>query len=229
MLLCWEKSMHLPQCCCISYLLCVYHAQFGSLRETALLPAPLHWCCGVLMLFCWEKSTHLTVLLYISYLFICTAHSLFFFMKYETVLLLHENWNYCTKHVWCPHELQNKNFSMVHCTTWWNGAGKGRGWKTAAILHAGSSSSMSQAQLLNCQVTHKGYTCIADADSGALALTKQSLGTAMLPSITIRHPITQSQNQSVSHRPINRSHSQINQLIRIRLLNKSQIRQSFHQ
>lgn len=138
------------------------------------------------------------------------------------ILLLHENGNYCTKHV------QNKNFSMVHCMTWWNGAGKGRGWKTAAILHAGSSSSMSQAQLLNCQITHKGHTYIADLDSEALALTKQPLGTATLPFLSIRHPISQSKNQSVSHRPINRSHSQINQLISIRLFNKSQIRQSFH-
>ena len=32
------------------------------------------------------------------------------------VLLLHENLNYRTKHIWCLCKLQTKNFSMVCCT-----------------------------------------------------------------------------------------------------------------
>ena len=68
-------------------------------------------------------------------LFVCVLCTMWCFVWFlhEMVLLQHENLNYCTKHIWCLCKLQKKNFSMVCCTTlWWDGAGKGRGWKTAA-------------------------------------------------------------------------------------------------
>ena len=49
-------------------------------------------------------------------------------------LLWHENWSYCVKYVWCLCKLQNKSFIMA-CCLWWNGTGKGRGWKTATIIY----------------------------------------------------------------------------------------------
>ena len=72
---------------------------------------------------------------------VCTVYSLMLsLILHEMALLLHENWSYWIKDVWCLRKLQNKNFIMVCCTTLWRlGAGKGQGWKTATILLAAVS------------------------------------------------------------------------------------------
>ena len=76
----------------------------------------------------------------------------------------------------CLCKLQNKNFSVVCCTTlWWDGAGKGRGWKTAAIIYCWQQQHVCgrTAQLSDIS---SGATCVADLDSRALALTKEASG-----------------------------------------------------
>ena len=65
---------------------------------------------------------------------------------------------------------------MVCCTTlWWDGAGKGRGWKTAAIIYCWQQQHVCgrTAQLSDIS---SGATCVADLDSRALALTKEASG-----------------------------------------------------
>ena len=111
-------------------------------------------------------------------LFVCVLCTMWCFVWFlhEMVLLPHENLNYCTKRIWYLCKLQNKNFAMVCCTTlWWDGAGKGRGWKTAAIIYC-----WKQQRVLGrtAQLSHisSGATCVADLDSRALALTKEASG-----------------------------------------------------
>ena len=111
-------------------------------------------------------------------LFVCVLCTMWCFVWFlhEMVLLLHENLNYCTKRIWYLCKLQNKNFSMVCCTTlWWDGAGKGRGWKTAAIIYCWQQQHVPgrTAQLSDIS---SGATCVADLDSRALALTKEASG-----------------------------------------------------
>ena len=113
-------------------------------------------------------------------LFVCVLCTMWCFVWFlhEMVLLLHENLNYCTKRIWYLCKLQNKNFSMVCCTTlWWDGAGKGRGWKTAAIIYCWQQQQHVRggrtAQLSDIS---SGATCVADLDSRALALTKEASG-----------------------------------------------------
>ena len=111
-------------------------------------------------------------------LFVCVLCTMWCFVWFlhEMVLLLHENLNYCTKRIWYLCKLQNKNFSMVCCTTlWWDGAGKGRGWKTAAIIYWWQQQHVRgrTTQLLDIS---SGATCVADLDSQALALTKEASG-----------------------------------------------------
>ena len=111
-------------------------------------------------------------------LFVCVLCAVWCFVWFlhEMVLLLHENLNYCTKRIWYLCKLQNKNFSMVCCTTlWWDGTGKGRGWKTAAIIYCWQQQHVRgrTAQLLDIS---SGATCVADLDSRALALTKEAFG-----------------------------------------------------
>ena len=65
---------------------------------------------------------------------------------------------------------------MVCCTTlWWDGAGKGRGWKTAAIIYC-----WQRQQHVRGRHSAVGYLKwghpVADLDSGALALTKEASG-----------------------------------------------------
>ena len=116
-------------------------------------------------------------------LFVCVLCTMWCFVWFlhEMVLLQHENLNYCTKHIWCLCKLQNKNFSMVCCTTlWWDGAGKRRGWKTAAIIYCWQQQHVcgQTAQLLDIS---SGATCVADLDSAALALTKEASGNSRVP------------------------------------------------
>ena len=137
----------------------------------------IYWCCDVYMLFWWEKRQHLTIIGYISY-FLCVLCTMWCFVWFlhEMVLLLHENLNYCTKHIWYLCKLQNKNFSMVCCTTlWWDGAGKGRGWKTAAIIYCWQQQHV-RGQTAQLSDISSGATSVADLDSRALALTKEASG-----------------------------------------------------
>ena len=111
-------------------------------------------------------------------LFVCVLCTMWCFVWFlhEMVLLLHENLNFCTKRIWYLCKLQNKNFSMVCCTTLrWDGAGKGRGWKTAAIIYCWQQQHVrgGTAQLSDIS---SGATCVADLDSRALALTKEASG-----------------------------------------------------
>ena len=111
-------------------------------------------------------------------LFVCVLCTMWCFVWFlhEMVLLLHENLNYCTKRIWYLCKLQNKNFSMVCCTTlWWDCAGKRRGWKTAAIIYCWQQQHVRgrTAQLWDIS---SGATCVADLDSRALALTKEASG-----------------------------------------------------
>ena len=112
-------------------------------------------------------------------LFVCVLCTMWCFVWFlhEMVLLLHENLNYCTKRIWCLCKLQNKTFSMVCCTTlWWDGAGKGRGWKTAAIIYCWQQQRHVRDRTAQLSDISSGATCVADLDSGALALTKEASG-----------------------------------------------------
>ena len=120
-------------------------------------------------------------------LFVCVLCTMWCFVWFlhEMVLLLHENLNYCTKRIWYLCKLQNKNFSMVCCTTlWWDGAGKGRGWKTAAIIYCWQQQHVCgrTAQLSDIS---SGATCVADLDSRALALTKEASGNSCVSVETV--------------------------------------------
>ena len=130
------------------------------------------------MLFCWEKKQHLIIIVYISY-FLCVYCAQCdvlcdFCMKWFCCCM---KTNYCTKHIWCLCKLQNKNFLMVCCTTlWWDGAGKGRGWKTAAIIYCWQQQQHVRGRTGQLSDISSGATCVADLDSGALALTKEASG-----------------------------------------------------
>ena len=111
-------------------------------------------------------------------LFVCVLCTMWCFVWFlhEMVLLLHENLNYCTKRIWYLCKLQNKNFSMVCCTTlWWDGAGKGRGWKTAAIIYCWQQQHV-RGRTAQLSDISSGATCVADLDSRALVLTKEASG-----------------------------------------------------
>ena len=150
------------------------------------------------MLFRWEKKAapHNTVICFV--LFVCVLCTMWCFVWFlhEMVLLQHENLNYCTKHIWCLCKLQNKNFSMVCCTTlWWDGAGKGRGWKTAAIIYCWQQQQHVCGRTTQLSDISSGATYIADLDSGVRALTKEAPGNnhaehltlMMKPSLSISH------------------------------------------
>ena len=63
---------------------------------------------------------------------------------------------------------------MVCCTTlWWDGAGKGRGWKTAAIIYCWQQQHV-RGRTAQLSDISSGATCVADLDSAALALTKKA-------------------------------------------------------
>ena len=111
---------------------------------------------------------------------LCTMWCSVWFL-HEMVLLLHENLNYCTKRIWYLCKLQNKNFSMVCCATlWWDGAGKGRGWKTAAIIYCWQQQHV-RGRTAQLSDISSGATCVADLDSRALALTKEASGNSRAP------------------------------------------------
>ena len=145
------------QCCFVLYVLCVYCAHFHSLHERPscqngiLFTPPVSFSLRVGPDFKWVFPVADILMLWCIYvvlmskkaaphnnrirfvLFVCVLCTMWCFVWFlhEMVLLQHGNLNYCTKHIWCLCKLQNKNFSMVCCTTlWWDGAGKGRGWKT---------------------------------------------------------------------------------------------------
>ena len=129
------------------------------------------------MLFCWEKKQHLTIIVYISYFLCVYCAQCDVWFLHEMILLLHENLNYCTKRIWCLCKLQNKNFSMACCTTlWWDGAGRGRRWKTAAIIYCWQQQQHVRGRTAQLSDISSGATCVADLDSGALALTKEASG-----------------------------------------------------
>ena len=136
------------------------------------------------MLFCWDKKQHLKILVYVSY-FLCVycaqCDVLCDFcmkrfccsMKTKTIV---------SKHIWCLCKLQNKNFSMVCCTTlWWDGAGKGRGWKTAAVIYCWQQQQHVRGRTAQLSDISSGATWVADLDSGALALTKEASGNSRVP------------------------------------------------
>ena len=65
---------------------------------------------------------------------------------------------------------------MICCTTlWWDGAGKGRGWKTAAIVYWWQQQHV-RGRTTQLSDISSGATCVADLDSRALALTKEASG-----------------------------------------------------
>ena len=101
---------------------------------------------------------------------------------HEMALLLHENWSYWIKQVWCLCKLQNKNFIRVCCTTLWRpGAGKGRRWKTATVIYCGQQSQRDQSRPTQLSGISSGPRLHTDRDSGALALTKQNPGSSRDP------------------------------------------------
>ena len=76
---------------------------------------------------------------------------------------------------------------MVCCTTlWWDGAGKGRGWKTTAITYCWQQQHVCgrTAQLSDIS---SGATCVADLDSRALALTKEASGNSHDWAVTLHY------------------------------------------
>ena len=65
---------------------------------------------------------------------------------------------------------------MVCCTTlWWDCAGKGRGWKTAAIIYC-CQQQRGRGRTVQLSNISSGATCVADLDSRALTLTKEASG-----------------------------------------------------
>ena len=65
---------------------------------------------------------------------------------------------------------------MVCCTTlWWDGAGKGRGWKTAAIIYCWQQQRV-RGRTAQLSDISSEWTGVADLDSRALALTKEASG-----------------------------------------------------
>ena len=65
---------------------------------------------------------------------------------------------------------------MVCCTTlWWDCTGKGRGWKTAAIIYCWQQQRV-RGRTAQLSDISSGATCVADLDSRALALTKEASG-----------------------------------------------------
>ena len=65
---------------------------------------------------------------------------------------------------------------MVCCITlWWDGAGKGRGWKTAAIIYCWQQQHV-RGRTTQLSDIASGATCVADLDSRALARTKEASG-----------------------------------------------------
>ena len=186
------------QCCFVLYVLYVYCAHFHSLHERPscqngiLFTPPVSFSLRVGPDFKWVLPVADILMLWGIYVVLlrkkAASHNIGFLCVYcakcdvlwflhEMVLLQHENWNYCTKPIWCLCKLQNNNFSMVCCTTlWWDGSGKGRVWKTAAIIYCWQQQQHVRgwtAQLLDIS---SGATCVADLDSGALALTKEASG-----------------------------------------------------
>ena len=113
-----------------------------------------------------------------------------------------------TKHVWCLCKLQNKCFSMVCFTNLcWNGAGKQRGERQCHYCWRQQHVHSRTAQL---SVDSRGPTCIADLDSGALALTNtqnrpallqlnRPLGTAMSSLVTTSQHTQQSGHHQLAH------------------------------
>ena len=70
---------------------------------------------------------------------------------------------------------------MVCCTTlWWDCAGKGRGWKTAAIIYCWQQQRV-RGRTAQLSDISSGATCVADLDSRALALTKEASGNSRAP------------------------------------------------
>ena len=129
------------------------------------------------MLFCWEKKAgpHNNRIRFVLFARVLCTMWCFVWFLHEMVLLQHENLNYCTKHIWCLCKLQNKNFSMVCCTTlWWDGGGKGRGWKTAAVIYCWQQQQHVRGRTAQLSDISSGATCVADLDSAALALTKEA-------------------------------------------------------
>ena len=190
------------QCCFVLYVLCVYCAHFYSLHERPscqngkLFTPPVSFSLRVGPDFKWVLPVADILMLWCMYvvlmrkkaaphnnrihfvLFVCVLCTMWCFVWFlhEMVLLQHENLNYCTKHIWCLCKLQNKNFSMVCCTTlWWDGAGKGRGWKTAAIIYCWQQQHV-RGWTAHLSDISSGATCVADLDSAALALTKEASG-----------------------------------------------------
>ena len=70
---------------------------------------------------------------------------------------------------------------MVCCTTLWrDGTGKGRGWKTAAIIYCWQQQHV-RGRTTQLSDISSGATCVADLDSRALALTKEASGNSRGP------------------------------------------------
>ena len=76
---------------------------------------------------------------------------------------------------------------MVCCTTlWWDCAGKGRGWKTAAIIYCWQQQRV-RGRTAQLSDISSGATCVADLDSWALALTKEASGNSRGPPSNCKH------------------------------------------
>ena len=82
---------------------------------------------------------------------------------------------------------------MVCCTTlWWDCAGKGRGWKTAAIIYCWQQQ-RGRGRTVQLSDISGGATCVADLDSRALALTKEASGNSRASSSNVQ--LRQSEDQ----------------------------------
>ena len=129
------------------------------------------------MLFCWErKKQHLTILVYVSYFLcvycaqcdvLCDFCMKWFCCSMKTKTIVPSVFGVCVNF-----KIRTFQWSAVQ---WWDGAGKGMGWKTAAIIYCWQQQHVcgQTAQLLDIS---SGATCVADLDSGALALTKEASG-----------------------------------------------------
>ena len=77
-----------------------------------------------------------------------------------------------TKHVWCLCKLQNTSFFnglLYNTVLKWRW--EREGWKTAAIIYCRQQQQCVHNRTAQLSDDSRGPTCIADLDSGALALT----------------------------------------------------------
>ena len=111
--------------------------------------------------------------------FVFTMHSLLFSMKWFCCCMKSK-----TFYQACLVSVYNfkisKSFQWSAIQLWWDGAGKGRGWKTAATIYCWLQQQPVHSRTAQLSDDSRGPTCIADLDSGALVLTNARNRPALL-------------------------------------------------